>query len=219
MLKVPCTHALHVGMHVVPVIIFSSSLFCGRAAGGHERLSLSRPASAVSQQQPGSSSSQSSSAEGRQAARAQSDCNGKPGGSYLGNKSTLSSGACLAGCPVYCRPVCTDFSSPQWSFVTLERRRHRDLLSLMLSRRISLRHLMTGFCQKCHLLYIHITSHATPASSCVLFRKVLTGSRVVSNAAYLRPGQLSCGRTDERPWSATRRVGETHQADGKSASF
>lgn len=32
-------------------------------------------------------------------------------------------------------------------------------------------------------------------------------------------GPLSWSRTDEKPWSATRHVGETHQADGKSVSF
>ncbi len=79
--------------------------FCGRAAGGHERLSLSlslslslplsRLASAVSQQQPGSSSSQSSAAERRQAARAHADRYRKPGGFYLESKSTLSSGEFL----------------------------------------------------------------------------------------------------------------------------
>ncbi len=35
----------------------------------------------------------------------------------------------------------------------------------------------------------------------------------------LLAGPLSCSRTDEKPWSATRRVGETHQAGGESASF
>lgn len=35
----------------------------------------------------------------------------------------------------------------------------------------------------------------------------------------LRSGLLSCSRTDEKPWSATRRVGENHRAGAESVSF